>query len=278
MSASEALLSELMLTPKPGLVDLRNSGAHRDMNLVTFLKSARVLSAWFPIFVDMGHTAADVPASDFLPLLRSVGIGCEQEMFQTTQGINTHKGAIFSLGLLCAAAGRLLAQEIALTRERLCTEVSHICAGIVERELSGTAEQQTAGERIFHLYGLAGARGEAESGFGTVRSVALPVYDHLRQNGLTQKIALSQAFLYLLTVNDDTNLVARGGLAGLDYVREYARKLLDDGGVFALDGLKRMIEFDDDLIARNLSPGGSADLLAVTAFLAEFPTSVDVEQ
>jgi triphosphoribosyl-dephospho-CoA synthase len=269
--ASAALQTELMLTPKPGLVDRRNSGAHQDMNITMFLKSARVLSAWFPRFVEIGYDAVHVPACDFLPLLRNVGVLCENEMFKATRGVNTHKGAIFSLGLLCAAAGRLLANGRGLNRERICAEVASICLGLVSRELSARRTADTAGERIFQLYGLAGARGEAASGYWTVRSVALPVFDRLRSRGVNEQKALLQVLLHLLAVNGDTNLVSRGGLGGLDYVREHARKLLVEGGVFARDGLKRLAAFDDELVARNLSPGGSADLLAVTALLVRFP-------
>lgn len=271
--ASGALLRELMLTPKPGLVDRRNSGAHRDMNISTFLKSARVLSAWFPRFFDIGYRTSRIPASHFLPLVRPAGVLCEREMLEATHGINTHKGAIFSLGLLCAAAGRLQARGMRCTRERICTEVASICTGLVSCELAGTKTADTAGQRIFRMYGLAGARGEAASGYGTVSSVALPVYDRLHAVGFCENTVLLQVLLHLLAVNSDTNLVSRGGLAGLDYVREYARNLLVHGGVFASGGLQNIATFDDELIARNLSPGGSADLLAVTIFLVRFPTS-----
>ena len=269
--ASEALLTELLLTPKPGLVDQRNSGAHRDMNISTFLNSARVLSPWFPRFVEIGYRAAQTRACDFLPIVRPVGLLCEEEMFGATKGINTHKGAIFSLGLLCSAAGRLLANGIALTRGRICMEVADICEGLVSRELRDNKAAATAGERLFHLYGMAGVRGEAASGYRIVRSLALPLYDRLRTEGVSEEMALLQVLLHLLAFNTDTNLVSRGGLAGLDYVRDHSRRLLLKGGVFAADGMKKMAKFDDDLIARNLSPGGSADLLAVAVFLGRFP-------
>jgi triphosphoribosyl-dephospho-CoA synthase len=269
--ADQALLAELMLTPKPGLVDRRNSGAHRDMDMQTFLASARAIAPWWPRFVEVGYACAHMPAGDFLPLVRPTGVLCEQAMLQATYGVNTHKGAIFSLGLLCAAAGRLLAHRIALNRERLCAEVAHICVGLVERELNGTRAAHTAGERIFKRYGLTGARGEAASGYALVRTVALPVYDRLRLGGVGDDVALLQALLHLLAVNGDTNLVSRGGLASLEYVRDYARKLLRKGGVLVPDGLNKMEAFDDELIARHLSPGGSADLLGVAWFLGRFP-------
>ena len=271
--ADGALRAELMLTPKPGLVDRRNSGSHRDMNLETLLASARALLPWWPRFVDIGEAGADVPADEFLPLARITGLRCERAMMAATAGVNTHKGAVFSFGLLCAAAGRLRGQGLALTREGVCTEVARMCKGLVQRELAGNREARTAGERIFQRHGLTGARGEAAAGYSLVRSVALPVYDDLRSRGVDGDTTLLQVLLHLLAINGDTNLVSRGGLAGLSYVQDSARTLLREGGVLAPGGVLGMAAFDDALIARHLSPGGSADLLAVTWFLARFPSS-----
>jgi len=270
--ADRALLTEVMLTPKPGLVDRRNCGAHRDMGLHTFLASARAIAPWWPRFVEIGYASAHVPARGSLQSARSAGVRCEQAMLRATGGANTHKGAIFSLGLLCVAAGRLLANGILLDQERMCSEVASICVGLVDRDLNRPGDAQTAGERAFRRYGLTGARGEAASGFATVRTTVLPLYERLRLDGIAEDMALLQALLHLLAVNADTNLVSRGGLAGLDFVRDYARRLLREGGALAPDGLEKMAEFDDLLIARHLSPGGAADLLGLTWFLAQFPT------
>ncbi|WP_246696200.1 triphosphoribosyl-dephospho-CoA synthase CitG [Mesorhizobium sp. SARCC-RB16n] len=268
---NRALLTEVMLTPKPGLVDTRNCGAHYDMDINTFLASARAIAPWWPRFLEMGHESAGIAACLSLPLVRPIGLQCEQAMLQATHGINTHKGAIFSFGLLCFAAGRLLTNGFDLTRESMCAEVGGICAGLVDRELRGTPEARTAGERAFLRFGFPGARGEAASGFATVRTAALPVYDGLRFDGVSEEMALLQALLHLLAVNDDTNLVSRGGLAGLGYVRTYATKLLQAGGALAPDGAAKMAAFDDALISRHLSPGGTADLLGLTWFIAQFP-------
>ena len=147
-----------------------------------------------------------------------------------------------------------------------------MCAGLVARELDHTRAVRTARERAFRQYGISGARGEAASGYWSVRAVALPVYDRLREAGASDAMALLESLLYLLAVNSDTNLISRGGISGLEYVREYARKFLIEGGVLADGGIEKLLAFDDDLIARHLSPGGSADLLIVTAFLAGFPS------
>ncbi|WP_215796641.1 triphosphoribosyl-dephospho-CoA synthase CitG [Paludibacterium yongneupense] len=269
--AREALEREVNLTPKPGLVDRRNSGAHRDMDLESFLASAQAIGPDFVRFASAGVAHARLAARDVLPQIRPIGLASEQAMYAATGGVNTHKGGIFALGLLCTAAGRLLGRGGALTRGGVCAEVADICRDLVQAELNSQREAHTAGEHLFRRYGLTGARGEAASGYATARQLALPVYLRLLEAGYDDETSLLQALLHLMAGNADTNLVSRGGPAGLDYVREAARALLRDGGVLHAEGRDRLAALDDALIERNLSPGGSADLLSVTCFLARFP-------
>ncbi len=269
--AIEALHREVTLTPKPGLVDRRNTGAHRDMTLDTFMASGAAIRPWFPVFFETGAKSASRKIAEILPKLRADGVACENAMFLATAGVNTHKGAIFSLGLLIAAAGRRLARADTLAYETLCSDVAAMTAGLVERELQCSNRSRTAGEAIYLRHGLTGARGEAASGFATVRDRAIPAFLSTWFRTGDQRLALSAALLALLAYNRDTNLVARGGLAGLAYVQASAEKMIDRGGAAAPDFYESMSRFDDDLIARNLSPGGSADLLAVTWFLVRLP-------
>lgn len=259
--AARALRQELDLTPKPGLVDSANSGAHRDMDYALFLASIDAITPWFARFEQAGFDNAHKPAAGQLRLIRPMGIACEQAMFAATHGVNTHKGGIFSLGLLSFAAGRLRGLGWQLSADALCNEVSAICRGLVARELAGRAQAMTAGEKQFRNYGLTGARGEAEQGFITVRRAVLPFWQ--QEQGERR---LHNALLRLMAVNRDSNLVSRGGLAGLRYVQDYAQQLLATG--WEKDDLRQM---DQALIARHLSPGGSADLLAVAYVLAMIP-------
>lgn len=259
--AARALRQELDLTPKPGLVDRANSGAHRDMDYALFLASIDAITPWFARFEQAGFDHAHKPAAAQLRLIRPMGIACEQAMFTATDGVNTHKGGIFSLGLLSFAAGRLRGRDWQLSADALCDEVSAICRGLVARELAGRAQAITAGEKQFRDYGLTGARGEAEQGFITVRRAVLPFWQ--QEQGERR---LHNALLRLMAVNRDSNLVSRGGLAGLRYVQDYAQQLLTTG--WEADDLRQM---DQALIARHLSPGGSADLLAVAYVLAMIP-------
>ncbi|MGK3142480.1 triphosphoribosyl-dephospho-CoA synthase CitG [Pantoea sp. C2G6] len=247
--AEEALWLELALTPKPGLVDRLNNGSHRDMDHAMFARSIIAIAPWFPRFTELGYEHADKPAEQQLRLIRPMGIACEQAMYAATGGVNTHKGGIFALGLLCFAAGRVSYPNA----RRLCTEVSRLCQGLVARELASGSGLATAGERQYQQFGLTGARGEAESGFATVRQVL----------ACWQGGTLHELLLHLLAVNQDTNLVARGGMEGLRYVQGYARQLLAQGW-----DRQALSEMDQALIARNLSPGGSADLLSVGWVLA----------
>jgi len=259
--AARALRQELDLTPKPGLVDSANSGAHRDMDYALFLASIDAITPWFARFEQAGFDHAHRPAAAQLRLIRPMGIACEQAMFAATDGVNTHKGGIFSLGLLSFAAGRLRGLGWQLSADALCNEVSAICRGLVARELAGRAQAITAGEKQFRDYGLTGARGEAEQGFITVRRAVLPFWQ--QEQGERR---LHNALLRLMAVNRDSNLVSRGGLAGLRYVQDYAQQLLATG--WEKDDLRQM---DQALIERHLSPGGSADLLAVAYVLAMIP-------
>ena len=242
--AEAALWQELELTPKPGLVDRLNNGSHRDMDHALFVRGIMAITPWFARFAELGEAHAAKPADRQLRILRPMGMACEQAMYAATGGVNTHKGGIFALGLLCFAAGRVKN----ISADSLCCEVSNICRGLVARELAGRSGQATAGERQFQLYGLTGARGEAESGFSMVRQALA------QWKGNT----LHDLLLRLMAINQDSNLVARGGIEGLRYVQRYARELLANG--WDREALLRM---DSALIERNLSPGGSADLLSV---------------
>lgn len=269
---ARALLAEVRLTPKPGLVDIRNSGAHRDMDLPMFEDSTAAIVPWMDKFFIMGNSTAGLSADAVLPMLRPLGMACENDMLQATDGVNTHRGAIFAFGLLSAAIGRLVASDLPLEQNRICNQVARLCRNMVARELSTHKKGSlTKGEAHFFRFGLSGARGEAESGFRTVRTQALPVYNRVLQEHDDTNLALLQTLLHLMAWNDDTNLVSRGGLEGLYYVQQQAQKLLWQGGVLADGGIEAMQQLDDALIARNLSPGGSADLLAVTWFLSRFP-------
>lgn len=267
--AWRAMLTEVNLSPKPGLVDRYNCGAHKDMAIVDFYRSALAIQAWLPRFIEYGACCAQLPPHDVLSGLRPIGMACEADMFRATEGVNTHKGSIFSLGLLCAAIGRLHQQQRPVTPESICDTAASFCHGLSERELHHNNQQITAGQRLYKQLGLTGARGEAEAGFPLVIRHALPRYRKLLAEGRDPELALLDTLLLLISLNGDTNVASRGGAPGLRWIQHQASRLLQNGGVRTPADLAQVHRFDRECIERNLSPGGSADLLILTWFLAQ---------
>ncbi|MCE0826125.1 triphosphoribosyl-dephospho-CoA synthase CitG [Buttiauxella sp. A2-C2_NF] len=267
----QALLKSAHLTPKPGLLDIRNTGSHQEVNLTSYKAGVQMMMPWIKKFFVMGHDSAALKPQQVLMMLRPVGIACETDILQVNGEVNTHRGAVFAFGLLSAAIGRLTAQNQPIEHTRLCHQVARLCRNLVERELASKTGKPGKSETQFLRYGFTGARGEAESGFRTVRTLALPTFQRvIHQTGDTQ-LALLQTLLHLMAWNDDSHLVSRGGLEGLYFVQQQAQYLLWRGGVLAEGGIEELQKLDDELIERNLSPLGSADLLAVTWFLSQFP-------
>lgn len=268
--AQEALLKEIYLTPKPGLVDQANTGAHQDMDLNTFLTSIKAISPYFEHSYHFGQKNGNIPLNPFFQQLRLIGQEAEKKMFLATRNINTHKGAIFAFLLLLASIGRLQTKQQPITVASITNTVSDLCQGLVAKDLHQNNER-TAGEKLFNQYQLTGARGEAESGYRLIKEKALPCYRQCLADKHSETTSLLQTMLVLMANNPDTNIVHRGGLNGLDWVQKQANALLQKGGALIDSGIERLIVFDQQMNNRRLSPGGSADLIAVTWFLAHFP-------
>lgn len=259
-----ALSKEVSTTPKPGLVDGNNSGSHKDMDLRHFFASSNALRPYFCRFAETGFLTRDLSPEETLQKLRPIGMEAEAAMLKATRGVNTHKGAIFSLGLLCAAAGRL-SPEL-WQPERLLAECGAMAQGIVSRELGNITEEtaKTFGEKLFAAYGITGIRGQTEAGFPAVLQTGLPIL----QAGLKQGLSLNDAgactLLHLLAVTDDTSLIHRCDRDTQLQIQKKLTSLLADTPYPSMETIK---ELDKEFIEKNLSPGGSADLLALTYFL-----------
>lgn len=262
-----ALLREVAVTPKPGLVDRRNNGAHRDMDFYTFLDSAAAIAPYFGRMAAVGaERGAD--AKTLLASIRPIGIEAERAMNRATGGVNTHKGAIFSLGVLSAAAGLVLSQNGSRQAEDLLGAAAKIAAP-AEKELERLLKAPaTNGERLYRERGVTGIRGEAAAGFPEVRDQALPLMRRLRQEGTYgENEILLQVLLTLMASVTDTNLLSRGGAEGLAFAQREAGRILALGGALCEEGRAALGALDLVFIERNLSPGGCADLLAITVFL-----------
>lgn len=277
--ALTATLLEASAAPKPGLVDPLSRGAHRDMDYSTFLSSAAAIGPWFAEFAKLGRLHKGEPA-DLLPALREMGKAAEHDMFEATGGVNTHKGLIFSMGLLCAAAGRLAAAGSTYAPTSCAAGASDIVKGISARDFGGleaTRSERTTGERLYLAYGVRGIRGEAEDGFPSVLVHALPKLRAGLLAGLSMNDAMIEALLVLFTFVEDTNVLGRAGRDGLAFLRAEAARALGLGGMATHGGRAAARAMDASLTKRNISPGGCADLLALTVFLEMLTPSLPRE-
>ena len=255
-----SLLEEVRTTPKPGLVDCRNSGSHTDMDIFTFTASATALSDYFHQCGDVGiGSAGEAPAETFRRL-RQLGLNAEQTMYAATGGVNTHKGAIFTLGLLCGAAGRLWKPEGTWDWSAICAEVAEMTRDAMESDFRQGGD--TVGQRLFAQYGLRGIRGQAAEGLPAVTNLGLPVFQSCLDRGLGRNAAGVHTLLHLIANVEDTNMICRGGIPGAKAGAEQCARLLKRNYTTA-----DVETLDDWFIQRNLSPGGCADLLAAVYFL-----------
>lgn len=266
-----SLLLEVSATPKPGLVDRLGSGAHTDMDFSTFLASAAAIAPYFTACAQAGLALPQVDGAS-LGRIRPLGMACEKAMLAATGGVNTHKGAIFSLGILACAAGHCHAQG-EHSPEAVCAAAGGIAAPALA-DFSAPGEE-TKGQQLYQSQGIPGIRGEAAEGFPSVRRWALPVLQALSGGDIPENHCHLQALLHLMSNVRDTNLLARGGAEGLAYVQTTAQKALALGGALTPEGMDYLHALDRDYTRRNLSPGGCADLLAAAIFLHRLPTLFD---
>lgn len=261
--ATQALLYEVATTPKPGLVDRQNCGSHRDMDFFSFQASAAALFPYFSQCVNIGRESRN--AQEAFQRLRLPGKLAEGEMLRATGGVNTHKGAIFSMGILCGALGRL-------EREQWCNPSAVLaeCAAMTKGLLSsdyGSLTQETAtttGQRLYLQYGITGVRGQAEAGFPTVLNVGLPKLEAALAAGKSINEAGCAALLAMLADTVDTNMIHRGGYELAKQTAREIQVLLEKEPFPSQETLEKL---DAAFIRNNLSPGGTADLLALVYML-----------
>jgi triphosphoribosyl-dephospho-CoA synthase len=253
--AVAALRAEADLTPKPGLVDQRGCGAHTDMGLAMLHASAESLRT---AFTECANAAMQLaPGAELRAQLGEIGRASERAMLAATGGVNTHRGALWALGLLSAGAalGGGLAGAIGVAA-RLAAIPDPI-----------TAAATSHGAQARLRYGVTGAAGQAQAGFPHVRVHALPALRAARRSGADEATARLEALLSLMATLDDTCVLHRGGSAGLRALQAGAQAVVDAGGFRTPEGRRRFTALDDMCLTRRLSPGGSGDLLSATLFL-----------
>jgi triphosphoribosyl-dephospho-CoA synthase len=253
-----SLIEEANLTPKPALVDARGSGAHCDMDLELLQRSARSLRPTFAGIADEAWQASE--SICLRERLAQLGREGELKMLRATGGVNTHRGAIWTLGLLCAGVAMLPNGKSA---ENICAQASRI-ARLPD---SYTSCVKSHGLEACQRFGVSGARGEAEGGFRHIREIGLPMLRSSRSKGLAEQFARLNALVAIMTDLDDTCLLHRGGLTALSLTKAGAKTILQLGGTSTADGFRALYDLDHVLLNLNASPGGSADLLAGVLFL-----------
>ena len=258
--ACRAMLNEVLVTPKPGLVDRANSGSHTDMDVFTFAASAAAITPYLRQAYLLGRKTPD--RAGLLAALRGAGRLAEEEMYRATGHVNTHKGMIYSMGLLCGALGRCEENNSSLLEE--CSALARLT---MEADFHSHAPTRaTTGQSLYRAHGIGGIRAEAANGFPAVRQVALPLLTRLLDEGMSPNDSGAYTLLALLGRVTDTNMIARGGLERAEQAKAAALALLPDLGG-AMPRLSDLQGLDDSFIRENLSPGGCADLLAIAFFL-----------
>ena len=280
--ARQALIAEAELTPKPGLVDRRGSGSHTDLSLDLMRRSAFAIE---PFIRHMAFQSMDDrPSPHLRTTLAAIGRAAENAMLRVTNGANTHKGAIWTLGLLAAAAALTGRDELPLvrghnTRSRKINPVAIArTAAVIASfddlyESAPNAKRQTPnaplshGQIVAEKFGVEGARGEAIKGFPHIIEVGLPVLRARRGAGAPESIARLDSLLSIMAHLDDTCLLYRGGTLALQTAKQGAATVIAAGGASSERGRKYLYALDTRLLELGVSPGGSADLLAGTLFL-----------
>ena len=258
-AATLALYDELALSPKPGLVTLTDKGSHADMDAHTFMRSLFALRSYFVRIATLGAEGAPFQA------LQQCGIDAEARMLAATGGVNTHRGAIFMLGLLCAAAGAASQSgqrlDPALLRDTLRARWGDALDDRARR--ASTLPGGIAARR----YGLRSACAEAAAGFPVLFETAVPAMKAARARPMGRQHVLLDTLFNVMAVLEDSNLAHRGGMEGLRHAQRAASGFLAAGGSSRADGMAAARTIADDFVRRRLSPGGAADTLAAACWM-----------
>lgn len=263
-----SLLYEVCTTPKPGLVDRVNNGSHNDMDIYTFIDSSSVLTPYFRDFVLAGIQYCEDEPQMLFNRIRYLGMVAEDDMLVATNYVNTHKGIIFSLGVICTALGYLFANE----KDADINSVLELCKKmtykVVKNDFADVnlENTRTNGEKLFAQYGITGIRGEVASGFASIKNYGLPVLKALIECGYSLNDAGALTLLNLIANVKDTNIISRSDIKTQEQVQLEIKTLIKTQKIenIHVDSLNLI---DRQFINMNISPGGCADLLAITFML-----------
>jgi len=264
--AVKSLIYELIHFPSLGLVCATSKGSHKDMDVFTFIDSSVSLIKPFILCAEAGFK--DLSLEELFSYIRDIGILGEKDMFTCTKGINTHKGALFSLGILCAASARCIKEEDDFLNIR--TIIKSMTKGLSSKELellNKYDKKLTHGEEIYLRYGIKGIRREAEEGFPIIFNHSLKAYGEFSFGDFNDKLIYT--LIMIMQYCLDTNIIYRNGMDCLYDVQNKAREIIEIYDVSRKMYLEKIHDLNEYLIGNNISPGGSADILSATIFLHE---------
>lgn len=254
-----SLYQELNLSYKPGLVSFLDSGSHKDMDASTFMRSIFSLRHYFKDMVFAGINEFSFKQ------MQKLGIEAEKRMFSFTKGINTHKGSIFCMGILCAAIGNLHRKNMAISTSNISTFI--IKTWKEDILYMSVPSKRTNGEKVKHIHGCNGAREEAANGFLSLVRIGVPSLKSTMNLCNNKEMALMQTLFFLMRNLIDTNVLHRTGVKGLKLVHTVSNTFIQDNGIYQKDWLLKVQKIHTLFVSKNISPGGSADLLAASWFL-----------
>lgn len=264
--AVKALLYEVTIHPKAGLVTRISNGSHKDMDFYTFLNSSIALRGYFRECF-LHSKKYDLENKEFFSELRELGKKAEQKMFEATEMINTHKGTIFSMGIVIAVISAKFKEEKRIFLYDLIETIKKVCLPL-KQELEMNLKN-TNGEKIYNKYKIEGARGLALSGYSLVLEKGIKEFLNFIKKIKFESSCILLLFYYI-SLLDDTNIISRGGsIETLEKVKKIAREKYYKNIISFNEELIRsdMSALDELFIRKNISPGGSADLLILTIFI-----------
>lgn len=268
--AVHSLIQEALLSPKPGLVDRYNNGSHHDMNLALFIRSAQGFYQPFYDYLKLGYTLRYHHPEHLFVQLRTLGQKTEHHMFDLTKGINTHKGAHFTFSLLLAAIGATWDMPRQFTfdhMKHLCRFMGAMSRSLIHTDLNTLDNTSilTHGEQLYQKYRITGIRGEAAAGYPTIHQIILPHLQHYKH--LDQEERYLRLLLQLIAHLEDSNILYRGNAQALEQLQQLATHILQNTYGSKTRLIAALSVLDYTLITQHLSPGGSADFLAIAIFI-----------
>ncbi|MPQ43816.1 triphosphoribosyl-dephospho-CoA synthase CitG [Clostridium tarantellae] len=262
--AVQAILYEVACFPSPGLVSPVSNGAHKDMNFYTFIDSTSIIMKSLVLFAQKGLSEKS-PKEIFYDI-RNVGIQAEKDMFLKTLGVNTHKGMIFLMGICCAAVSKVIYENKEFNSVQAV--IKEMCSDLTLNDFKGIENKSilSNGEKLYIKYNLRGVRGQAEDGIPLVFDYALDIYRN--SSNLSKNDRLVNTLIGIMQFCEDTTIINRHSLEVLEWVKVKSKHIISLGGMKTDIGKDKIEELAKVFIEKNISPGGSADLLGITVFLS----------